>query len=151
MSVLIRNTLEFPLGNKPTPPNLSHKIQSLRIITIRPIHAEQNAIKRRLTDQARKRREGEHPRRSHPDITRPDLAQAAPLLRPTRFRLPNVDFAVEEEGEAFAHVADDELDGGELVEKAAVEEAEDVEAYFLVWGNFCVSFVFVQVGISDLR
>ena len=132
LGILIRNPLKLLLSNQPAAPNRLHKCQPLRIIAIRPIHAVQNVLHGHLTHQARERREGEHATGRDPDVCVPHGAEVALPRRPSHFRLANVDDAVKLEGEHFAHVADDDFDVGEGVEEAAVEEAEDVEADFLV-------------------
>ena len=110
----------------------------MRIITIRPIDTIQYPFRFRLAEQAAKGREGEHAARRDPEVGVPDGAEGALAGGPAVFCFANVDDAVELEGEHFAHVADYELDGGEGVEEAAVVEAEDVEAYFFVFGGVSV-------------
>ena len=132
MSVLVSNALELLLRDKPAASDLLHKLQTLRVIAVGPIHAVQNSIDRHLTQQARERREGEHAARGDPDVAVPDRAEVALPRRPTAFRLTDVDDAVELEGEHFSHVPNDDLDAREFVEEATVEQAQNVKADLLI-------------------
>ena len=87
---------------------------------------------RRLAQEAREGRQGEHATGRDPNVRVPYGAEVALLRRPTAFRFANVDVTIEFKGKHFAHVPDDDLDLWEGVEEAAVEETQDVEADFLI-------------------
>lgn len=132
MSILVSNALELLLRDKPTVSDLLHKLQTLRVITVGPIHAVQNAIDRHLTQQAREWREGEHAARGNPDVAVPDRTEVALPRRPAALRLTDVNDAVELEGEHFSHVPNEDLDAREFVEEATVEQAQNVKADLLI-------------------
>ena len=132
LSILIRDPFKLRLRHEPAAPDLFHKLQTLCIVTKRPIHAIQDVIERRLTHEAGERCEGEDAARRDPNVGVPNSAQVALAGRPAPVRHSDFDDPVELEGEHLAHVPDDELDVWERVKEAAVEEAQDVEADFLV-------------------
>lgn len=87
---------------------------------------------RHLAQEARERREGEHATGRDPDVRVPHGAEVALPRGPTVFGFASVDDTIELKGKHLAHVPDDDLDLREGVEEAAVEEAQDVEADFLM-------------------
>ena len=132
LSVLVSNTLELLLCDKPAASDCLHKLQTLRVVAVGPIHAVQNTIDGHLTQQARERREGEHAARGNPDVAVPDRAEVALPRWPAALCLTDVDDAVELEGEHFSHVPNDDLEAREFVEEATIEQAQNVKADLLI-------------------
>ncbi len=132
LSILVSNALELLLRDKPAASDLLHKLQTLRVIAVGPIHAIQNAIDRHLTQQACERRKREHAARGNPDVVVPDRAEIALPRWPAAFRLTDVNDAVELEGKHFSHVPNEDLDAREFVEEATVEQAQNVKADLLI-------------------
>lgn len=127
------NHLQLRLRHKPTAPNLLQKLDAFLQLLKRPIHTVQNAIDLRVLQRRGKRRQRKHAARRDPHVLVPDLAQLprpggprpnvciAPLVR-------EVDDAIEAERHHFAHVTEDQLQRGELVEDAGAVHAHEGDA-----------------------